>query len=123
MLLMTMNNNKGYKKLVVWGMAEQLAYEVYQATTRFPSEEIYEITAQARRCAFSIPEHIAAAMEKSGPVETRKDITAALESLFEVQSWLGFGRDVQLLTKCEFRRLDGLRKEVRALLWKFYRSI
>jgi hypothetical protein len=35
---------KGYKKLIVWQKADDLAYQVYLETKTFPKEEIYGIT-------------------------------------------------------------------------------
>lgn len=33
--------NKGYKKLIVWQKADELAYQVYIKTKGFPKEEMY----------------------------------------------------------------------------------
>jgi hypothetical protein len=35
---------KGYKKLIVWQKANELAYQVYLVTKKFPREETYGIT-------------------------------------------------------------------------------
>ena len=44
-----------WRKLEVWELADDLAFEIYQATRNFPKEEIYGITSQIRRAALSIP--------------------------------------------------------------------
>lgn len=49
---------KGYKKLKVWEKAHKVAIEIYKITKKFPSEEIYGITSQLRRLAFSVPINI-----------------------------------------------------------------
>jgi four helix bundle protein len=49
---------KGYKKLIVWQKADELAYQVYLVTKSFPKEEIYGITSQLRRAALSVPINI-----------------------------------------------------------------
>ena len=48
----------GYKKLLVWQKADELAYQVYLETKKFPKEEIYGITSQLRRAALSIPTNL-----------------------------------------------------------------
>ncbi len=49
---------KGYKKLKVWEKAHKVAIEIYQVTKNFPRDEIYGITSQLRRAAFSVPINI-----------------------------------------------------------------
>jgi hypothetical protein len=48
-----------WEKLDVWKLADELAYQVYLATRKFPNEEIYGITSQLRRAALSVPTNIA----------------------------------------------------------------
>jgi hypothetical protein len=43
------------QKLEVWKHADELAFQVYNATRHFPKEEIYGITSQIRRASLSIP--------------------------------------------------------------------
>ena len=43
----------GYKKLIAWHKADELAYQTYIATKNFPREEIYGITSQLRRAQSS----------------------------------------------------------------------
>ena len=44
-----------WKKLEVWELADNLAFNIYQMSKNFPKEEIYGITSQIRRAALSIP--------------------------------------------------------------------
>ena len=50
---------KGYRNLVVWQKAMELAKKVYLVTRNFPEEEIYALTSQVRRSAVSVPSNIA----------------------------------------------------------------
>ena len=47
-----------YKKLIVWQKADDLAYQIYLETKKFPKEEIYGITSQLRRAALSVPTNL-----------------------------------------------------------------
>ncbi len=91
---------KGYKKLIVWRKADELAFEVYIATKNFPKDEIYGITSQLRRAVLSVPTNI---------VET--------EYLLDFSLKLGY------LIKTKHNKLQSLRQETGALLWKFYKSL
>lgn len=48
-----------YKDLEVWKLSMDLVVEVYQATGRFPKEELFGLVSQVRRAAVSIPSNIA----------------------------------------------------------------
>jgi len=48
----------GYKKLIVWQKADELAYQVYVATKSFPKDETYGMISQLRKAALSIPTNI-----------------------------------------------------------------
>jgi four helix bundle protein len=54
-------NYKGYKDLRVYQLAYRLAMEVFEVTKKFPIEERYSLTDQARRSSRSIPANIAEA--------------------------------------------------------------
>jgi four helix bundle protein len=49
---------KGYKKLKIWEKAHSLAIDIYKSTLDFPGDELYGLTSQIRRAAFSVPTNI-----------------------------------------------------------------
>jgi four helix bundle protein len=50
---------RDFREIKVWEKSELLVLDVYAATSSFPREEIYGLTAQLRRCSASIPANIA----------------------------------------------------------------
>ena len=52
-------SDKGFRKLIVWQRAHQLALLIYKLTEKFPKSEIYGLTSQVRRAAVSVPANIA----------------------------------------------------------------
>lgn len=70
---------KGYKKLIVWQKADELAYQVYLETEKFPKHEIYGITSQLRRAAVSVPTNI---VEGVGRQARQKRIKAICKYCF-----------------------------------------
>ncbi len=113
---------KGYKKLIVWQKADELAFQIYLATKEFPKEEIYGVTSQLRRAAVSVPTNIVEGMGRQGKNENRQFMNIALGSLAETEYLLEFCFRLGYLTKENFQRLEDIRQEVGALLWKFYKS-
>jgi len=54
-----MSQSSGYKDLVAWQKGMELVAAIYDATDRFPSNELYGLVSQLRRAAVSVPSNIA----------------------------------------------------------------
>lgn len=113
----------GYKKLVVWQKADELAYQVYVATKKFPREEVYGITSQLRRSALFVPANIVEGYGRQGKNELRNFANIALGSLAEVRYLIYFSSRLDYLGSKPQKKLQDLADEVGRLLWKFYKSI
>lgn len=113
----------GYKKLIVWQKADELAYRIYLATKAFPKEEIYGIISQLRRAALSVPTNIVEGYGRQSKNELRQFLNTALGSLAETEYLLDFSLRLKYLTQEQCKRLQVLRHEAGSLLWKFYKSI
>lgn len=118
-----MGNQKGYEKLIVWQKADELAYQIYQGTESFPKKEQYGLTSQIRRAAASVPTNIVEGMGRQGRKELKYFVNISLGSLAEVEYLLSFCCRLGILDQNSFVRLESLRNEVGALLWKFFKSI
>ncbi len=113
---------KGYKKLIVWKKADDLAYQVYLETKTFPRDEIYGITSQLRRATISIATNIVEGSGRQGKNERKQFINIAIGSMVETEYLLEFCLRLGYLSNESYSKLEGLRKDVGALLWKFYLS-
>ena len=114
---------KGYKKLIVWQKADELAYQVYLETKKFPKDEIYGITSQLRRAALSIPTNLVEGTGRQGKKELKQFVNIALGSLAETQYLLDFAIRFNYLNKTQYEKLQKLRKETGKLLWGFYNNL
>ena len=114
---------KGYRKLIVWQRANDLAYQTYLETKKFPKEEIYGITSQLRRAALSVPVNIVEGTGRQGKKELKQFANIALGSLAETEYLLEFCYRLKYLNEEEYKKLEGLRNETGALLWKFHKSL
>jgi len=47
-----------HKRFIAWQECHKLVLVVYKATETFPKHELYGLTSQARRAAFSAPANI-----------------------------------------------------------------
>lgn len=113
---------EGYRKLFVWQKADELAYQIYLASRKFPRDEIYGMTSQLRRAAISIPTNIVEGSGRQGLGERKQFINIALGSLAEVEYLLSFCKKIGYLESDLYNNLENLRHSVGCLLWKFYKS-
>jgi four helix bundle protein len=110
-----------YERLEAWRVAHQLALEVYSATDRWPKAERYELTAQVRRAALSVPANIAEGVTRYGPRERGHFLTISRASLAELSYFLRFARDRGVLDEQTWAQLDALKKQVGRLTWGLVR--
>ena len=50
---------RDYTKIVAWQKADDLTVAIYDATRGFPKDEVYALTSQLRRAAYSAPSNVA----------------------------------------------------------------
>jgi len=112
-----------YERLTAWQVCYELALETYRSTSSFPKHELYGVTSQARRAAFSAAANIAEGSAKRGSREVRRFLDIAIGSLAELAFILRLARDLEYLTNDSWNRLDELRRRAGFLTWRLYRSV
>jgi len=112
-----------YERFVAWKECHALALRVYKATGVFPKNELYGLTSQARRAAFSAAANIVEGSSRKGPAEFRRFLDISLGSLSEVGYVLRFARDLELLSSPEWKELDDQQQRAHYLTWKLYESV
>src|SRR5256885_12722750 len=91
-----------YERLKAWQECHKLVLETYRATKSFPREELYGLTSQTRRAAFSAAANIVEGSAKHGAREYRRFLDIMLSSAH----WL---------------TLEDLRRRAGFLTWRLYR--
>jgi four helix bundle protein len=87
-----------YERFTAWKLSYELALKVYEATDSFPRSELYGLTSQVRRAAFSMVANLAEGAAKRGRREFRRYLDIALGSVTELQVALRLARDRGYLT-------------------------
>lgn len=114
-----------YRELKVWQAGMTLAVKCYEATARFPKEEMFGMTSQIRRAAVSVPANIAEGQGRHGTGEFLNFVSMARGSLMELETHLQLIHRVSLLQRPRLdellkmtdeisRMLSGLRNSLRA---------
>ncbi|MBS7333385.1 MAG: four helix bundle protein [Weeksellaceae bacterium] len=105
-----------FKTLIVWKKSHELTLKIYEITKAFPKEEIFGITSQIRRAAYSIPSNIVECRTKNTIAHRLNFISHAIGSLEEVKYFLLLSRDLKYITTETYNELIPFLEEVGKLL-------
>jgi four helix bundle protein len=112
-----------YERLKAWQECDKLVLETYRATKSFPREELYGLTSQTRRAAFSAAANIVEGSAKHGAREYRRFLDIAIGSLAELGYALRVARELDMLSSAHWQTLEDLRRRAGFLTWRLYRSL
>ncbi len=112
-----------HERLQAWKLCHELVLTVYEATKSFPKHELYGLTSQARRAAFSAAVNLAEGSAKRGSTEFRRFIDISIGSLAELAYILRLTRDLQLLSEENWRRVEALRGRAGFMTWRLYQAV
>jgi four helix bundle protein len=99
-----MSNYKHYTSLEVWINARQLVKSVYTITKQFPSEELYGLTSQIRRCAVSVPSNIAEGCGRNTAKDTTQFLHISRGSLYELETQCYLAFDLNYINEEQFNQ-------------------
>ena len=92
------NKITSFTQLRTWQKAKSLVVFVYEATKKFPKEEIFGLSSQVRRSAVSVPSNIAEGFSRSGVNDKRHFYTMSLGSLTETLNHIYIARELDYCT-------------------------
>ena len=75
---------RDHTKLRAYQLADELAVQVYDATSVFPKSEMYGLTSQMRRAAVSVPSNIVEGCARESQSEYLRFLEIAFGSLREL---------------------------------------
>ena len=112
-----------YERFTAWKATHELVIAVYRMTRSFPREELYGLTSQMRRAAFSAAANIAEGVAKRGSVEFRRYLDIALGSLSELAYAIQLARELELLSLEHGQQLEEIRMRAGKMTWGLYRTV
>ena len=108
------------RRLEIWTASIALAGTVYRLSSKWPREEVYGLTSQARRSAVSIPANIAEGVGRASPKEIIRFCRIALGSAYELHTLLHLAVNLGLSLQNE---VEIVLKEIDSLLKRLSRFI
>src|SRR5439155_15351242 len=112
-----------HKRFLAWQDCHKLVIAVYRATEAFPKHELYGLTYQARRAAFSAAANIVEGASRKGRNELRRFLDISLGSLSELEYALEVATALEYLKADEHSVLEGQQKRARFFTWKLQKSM
>jgi four helix bundle protein len=96
---------RDYTKIEAWKLADDLTVAVYERTRSFPREEIYGLTSQLRRAAYSVPANIVEGSSRESKKDYLHFLYIARGSLSETQYFIHLAFRLGYLAEGEASKL------------------
>jgi four helix bundle protein len=114
---------QSYRDLLVWQKGMDLAAGVYRLSKRWPKEEIYGLTSQARRAAASVPANIAEGYGRQSTTSYAQFLKIARGSLKELETHLLLAERVGVSPPGSCEEALALADEIGRMLGGLIRSL
>src|SRR5438876_11318297 len=112
-----------YEKLHAWRECHELALAVYRVTKKFPDDELYGLTSQTRRAAFSAAVNIVEGAARKGVKEFQRFLSISLASLAELEYAVEVANALGYVEAPVFEALVVQQRRARAMTWKLQRAL
>jgi four helix bundle protein len=114
---------RSYKDLDVWKVSMELAVLAYAVVIRLPASERFELSAQIRRAAISIPSNVAEGQASGRPGRFLFHLRIAVGSLAELETDLELARRLGMLSIADLADVTELMARTGQLLHGLVRSL
>jgi len=112
-----------HKRFIAWQECHKLVLAVYKATESFPKHELYGLSSQSRRAAFSGAANIVEGSSRKGRNEFRDFLDIALGSLCELEYALEVAAALEYLKPELASKLLAQQQRARFFTWKLKQSM
>ena len=102
---------RDYKKIKAWMLADDLAVDIYKMSRCFPREELYAMTSQIRRAAYSVPANIAEGAGRRTIKDYLHFLDIAKGSLNETEYFVHLSKRLEYITIDQKKLIDRTIKE------------
>lgn len=114
---------QNFKSLLVWQKSHEFTLNIYELSKDFPNEELYSLTSQIRRSAYSIPCNIAEGCSKTSQTDFKRFLQISLGSANETEYFLLLSKDLQYIPEKIYLELNDKINAIKAMLISLIRRI
>ena len=110
--------SRGYKDLIVWQRAIELAKLAYELVKNFPKEELFGLTSQIKRATTSIPANIAEGSGRKTTKDFKHFLAIAYGYSLELETHLLLSRELGFGNEHDYDKTENKPIEVQKMLYK-----
>ncbi|HTN08465.1 four helix bundle protein [Agriterribacter sp.] len=110
---------RDFLTLEIWKRSHLLTLKIYKITKNFPKEELFGLTSQMRRSAYSIPTNIAEGCGRNSNPQFANFLQIATGSCSEIQYQLMLSKELLYITEELFIKLHKEAVEIRKMIFKY----
>jgi four helix bundle protein len=118
-----MQKIKTFEDLIIWQKGIELSKNIYLITKEFPAEERYGLANQIRRAVVSVPSNIAEGYGRRTSNDYRQFLHISLGSLYEVQTQLKIGYELNIISLENFSQANNLAKEIDHMIYAITKKL
>ena len=108
---------RNFKELLIWKRSHALTLKIYHLTNSFTREEMFGLTRQMRRSAYSIPTNIAEGSGRNSNAELKHFITISSGSAAELEYQIILAHDLGYISEISFKELSSEINEIQKMIY------
>lgn len=112
-----------FKKLTIWQKSMDFVTEIYSLTATYPKEEVFGLTQQSRRAAFSIPFNIAEGSAKSSNKDFARFLEISIGSAMELESAIIVAYNLKFISLELMTEKQNKAIEIQKMIYKFKETL
>ena len=112
-----------FKDLRVWKAADDLAHQIYTISEGFPKSYLYDLTAQLRRAALSVPTNMAEGCASQHTKELIQFLNISRRSLYETRYLILFAFKRHLISDDVFNEIESNLDDISRMLSGLLKSL
>ena len=112
-----------HERFEAWQYAHRVTLAIYRVTKTWPIEERYGLSAQVRRCAYSVPANIVEGAAKRGRKEFARYLDISLGSHAELGYGIRLAEDLGYLSGETLENLKTLHASAGRLTRRLYEAV
>ena len=114
---------RDHNNLKAFEIVDEIVVDIYNATKRYPKEEIFGLTSQMRRAAVSVPSNIVEGCARDSQADFLRFLYIAYGSLKELNYQVGLSTRLKYLPEKDSESLKSRISEAEKILNGLIRSI
>jgi len=111
-----------FEKLDAWQKAKDLTICLYKVTSEFPGTEKFGLTSQLRRAAVSVSSNLAEGSSRTTGKDQGRFYSMAYSSAVEILNQLIISKELDFLTKGDYKELRSEIEDITAMLNRLHKS-